>query len=156
MESKSDSTLFDYWLPPLSKTTFASQWNPFFSTSCQGWSTIRQCSGPILFLIFINDLNDSLENPLYLFADDSTLCRDISHPSDGQAAASPLSSDLDKITNWSSTILLMYPYFPPFAFSIAPHCYLHPLFVRLRLLSPSALLLVFFPFSCCSFCYVVS
>ena len=33
--------------------------------------------GPILFLIFINDLNESLENPLYLFADDSTLCREI-------------------------------------------------------------------------------
>ena len=28
--------------------------------------------GPVLFLIFINDLSDSLENPLYLFADHST------------------------------------------------------------------------------------
>ena len=37
-----------------------------------------------------------LENPLYLFADDPTLCRDISHHSDRQAAASPFSSDLDK------------------------------------------------------------
>ena len=52
--------------------------------------------GSILFLIFINDITDSLENPLYLFADDSTLCHYISHPSDRQAAASPLSSDLDK------------------------------------------------------------
>ena len=38
--------------------------------------------GPVLFLVFINDLSDSLENPLYLFADDSTLCRTIGHPSD--------------------------------------------------------------------------
>ena len=30
--------------------------------------------GPVPFLGFINDLSDSLENPLYLFADDSTLC----------------------------------------------------------------------------------
>ena len=30
--------------------------------------------GTVLFLIFINDLSDSPENPLYLFADDSTLC----------------------------------------------------------------------------------
>ena len=37
--------------------------------------------GPILFRIFINDLNDSLENPLYLFTDYSTLCHDIPHPS---------------------------------------------------------------------------
>ena len=51
---------------------------------------------PVLFLVFINDLSDSLENPLYLFADDSTLCRTICHPSDWQAAASSLSADLEK------------------------------------------------------------
>ena len=44
--------------------------------------------GPILFLIFINDLTDSLENPLYLFADYSTVCHDISHPSDRQTGSS--------------------------------------------------------------------
>ena len=60
--------------------------------------------GPVFFsLVFINDLSDSLENPLYLFADDSTLCRTISHPSDRQAAASSLTADLGNITNWSNT-----------------------------------------------------
>ena len=59
--------------------------------------------GPVLFLVFINNLSDSLENPLYLFADDSTLCRTIGHPSDRQAASSSLTADLDKITNWSNT-----------------------------------------------------
>ena len=59
--------------------------------------------GPVLFLVFINGVSDSLENPLYLFADDSTLCQTISHPSDWQAAASSLSADLDKITSWSNT-----------------------------------------------------
>ena len=54
---------------------------------------------PVLFLVFINDLSDSLENPLYLFADDSTLSRTICHPSDRHAAASSLSADLDKITS---------------------------------------------------------
>ena len=48
-------------------------------------------------------LSDTLENPLYLFADDSILCRTICHPSYRQAAASLLSADLDKITNWSNT-----------------------------------------------------
>ena len=38
--------------------------------------------GPVLFLVSINNLSDSLENPLYLFADVSTLCRTICHPSD--------------------------------------------------------------------------
>ena len=37
--------------------------------------------GRVPFLVFINDLSDSLENPLYLFADDSTLCCTICHPS---------------------------------------------------------------------------
>ena len=59
--------------------------------------------GPVLFMVFINDLSDSLENPLYLFADDSTLCRTICHPSDRQAAAFSLTADLGKVTNWSNT-----------------------------------------------------
>ena len=59
--------------------------------------------GPVHFLVFINDLSDSLEYHLYLFADDSSLCRTIRHPSDRQAAAPSLSADLDKITNWSNT-----------------------------------------------------
>ena len=50
--------------------------------------------GPIP--IFINDLNASLENHLYLFADDSTICHDLPHPFVRQAATSSLSSDLDK------------------------------------------------------------
>ena len=33
------------------------------------------------FLVFINDLSDSLKNPLYLFADDSTPRSTICHPS---------------------------------------------------------------------------
>ena len=40
--------------------------------------------GPDLFLIFINDLSESQENPLYLFADDSTLCRDIAYLQTGR------------------------------------------------------------------------
>ena len=55
--------------------------------------------GPVLFLIFINDLSDSLENSLCIFADDFTHCCDISHQSDKKAAASFLTSDLDKITS---------------------------------------------------------
>ena len=51
----------------------------------------------VLFLIILNDLSDSLENPSYLFADDSTLCHNIHHLSERQAAASFLSFDLDKI-----------------------------------------------------------
>ena len=59
--------------------------------------------GPVLFLVCIDDLSDSLENRLYISADDFTLCRTISHPSDQQAPASSLSADLDNITSWSTT-----------------------------------------------------
>ena len=59
--------------------------------------------GPALFLVFINDLSDSGNSFLYLFADDSTLCCTIYRPSDWQAGASSLSADLDKIINWSNT-----------------------------------------------------
>ena len=45
----------------------------------------------------------TLENPLYLFADESTLYHDIPHPSEKQDAASSLSSDLDKIISCSNT-----------------------------------------------------
>jgi len=41
----------------------------------------------------------TLENPLYLFSDESTLYRTICHPADQQAAASSPSEDLDKITS---------------------------------------------------------
>ena len=66
---------------------------------------VPQCSilSPVLFMVFINHLSDSLEHPLYLFADYSTLCRTKCHPSDWQAAASSLSVDFGKITNWSNT-----------------------------------------------------
>jgi len=57
--------------------------------------------GPLLFMVFISDLSNSLENPLYLFSDNSILCRTICHPSDWQAAAFLLSADLDKITSWT-------------------------------------------------------
>ena len=58
--------------------------------------------GPVLFLLFNNDLPDSLKNLLYLFADASILCHTICHPSDCHAAAISLSADLDIITIWSN------------------------------------------------------
>ena len=57
---------------------------------------------PVLLLILINNLYE--ENPAHLVADSSNLCPNIPHPSDRQAAASSLSSDLDKIIKrWSNT-----------------------------------------------------
>ena len=57
----------------------------------------------LFFWVSLKYLSDSLENPLYLFADDSTLYRTICQPSDRQATPSSLSADLDNITSWSNT-----------------------------------------------------
>ena len=57
----------------------------------------------LLFFWFSPMISPTLRKILYPFADDSTLCRTICHPSDRQAAASSLTADLDKITNWSNT-----------------------------------------------------
>ena len=45
----------------------------------------------------------TLENPLYRFGDDSTLCCDIPNLSERQEAASYLASNLDKTTSLSNT-----------------------------------------------------
>ena len=45
--------------------------------------------------------------------------------------------------------LLKYSYYPTFAFSLTPRHYLHPSFIHLHLLSPSALVSMFSPLSCC-------
>ena len=57
----------------------------------------------LFFFWFPSTIYLTLENPLHLFADDSTLYRTICHPSVWQATASSLFADLDKITNWSNT-----------------------------------------------------
>ena len=57
----------------------------------------------LLFFWFSSMISLTVENSPFLFADDSTLCRTICHPSFQQAAAYSLSADLDKITSWSNT-----------------------------------------------------
>ena len=92
-------------LPLLSQSTCGSKWNSLISSLLPMQAEVPQGSvlGPVHFLVVTNDLSDSLKNPFSLFADDSTLCCTISHPSDQQVAASSLSADLNKVTSWSNT-----------------------------------------------------
>ena len=53
--------------------------------------------GPILFLLFVNDINESLSSPLFQFADDHTIVRCIRIVKDQVA----LQRDLDKIHLWT-------------------------------------------------------
>ena len=54
--------------------------------------------GPLLFLIYINDLYDGLKSECKLFADDTSL---FSVVHDINASASDLNEDLEKIGNWA-------------------------------------------------------
>ena len=59
--------------------------------------------GPLLFLIFINDMTDELESCPFIFADDTTLFEVVDYPMDsGQL----LNDDLTKISRWSDRWLV--------------------------------------------------
>ena len=60
--------------------------------------------GPVLFLIYVNDLANDLECPLLLFADDAKIFKEIKTPEDAEA----LKRDMTKIQDWSRKWLLVF------------------------------------------------
>ena len=73
---------------------YSSEESPVLSGVPQG-----SVLGPVLFLIFINDIADSLSSFVRLFADDCLLYREIKTKEDQML----LQNDLDKLTEWSKT-----------------------------------------------------
>ena len=55
--------------------------------------------GPILFVLYINDINEGLNSQMRLFADDSIVYREIQTSADHLA----LESDLNKLHRWAKT-----------------------------------------------------
>ena len=56
----------------------------------------RHYWGPVLFLIHMNSLSRALENPICLFAENSTLCHTVSHPTKRhKGAAEQLTNELE-------------------------------------------------------------
>ena len=54
--------------------------------------------GPLLFIIYINDIESNLESEILIFADDTTL---IAHGSDPSLTVAQLNRDFIKIRDWS-------------------------------------------------------
>ena len=74
-----------------------SEWHRVTSGVPQG-SVI----GPLMFVLYINDLPDKIESPIYLFADDTKIFKIINTQEDQKA----LQRDLVKLQTWTETWLL--------------------------------------------------
>ena len=56
--------------------------------------------GPLLFLIFINDIVEIVENPIYLFADDASLMKIFNNIHEATVS---LNRDLEQLAQWAHT-----------------------------------------------------
>ena len=90
----------------LSNRTQRVNVNGKFSDPADVVSGVPQGSvlGPLLFVLFINDLPDIIESMPYLFADDTKACREIRNLEDSQK----LQEDLDRMEQWSKDWLLSF------------------------------------------------
>ena len=76
-----------------------SSWSDVTSGVPQGSSI-----GPTLFLLYINDIQDNIQSPMKLFADDCAIYREICKEDDHQA----LQRDLQCLSTWSSDWLMNF------------------------------------------------
>mgnify|MGYP002803576142 CR=1 FL=1 len=54
--------------------------------------------GPLLFLVYINDITDSIQSTCFLYADDTSLLEIVEDP---QLTSAKLNSDLINISKWT-------------------------------------------------------
>ena len=76
-----------------------SNWKSVLSGVPQG-----SVLGPILFLIYINDLEDDISSKVLKFADDTKVFRKVTNVTDKQR----LQEDLDKLVKWSEKWQMLF------------------------------------------------
>jgi ribonuclease P/MRP protein subunit RPP40 len=76
-----------------------SSWSEILSGVPQG-----SVLGPLLFILFVNDLPDCIKNSMRMFADDTKVWCSISSLSDSKS----LQDDLDNLCNWSDQWMLRF------------------------------------------------
>ena len=77
----------------------SSEWHEVTSGIPQG-----SVLGPLMFVIYINDLPENVTSQVYLFADDTKIYNTIKNEEDKAI----LQEDLEKLTQWSDTWLLRF------------------------------------------------
>ena len=74
------------------------------NSQCSSWSSVLagvpqgSIFGPLLFLIYINDLPENLQSTVKLFADGTSLFSTVYEPN---ISVSQLESDLKKLSHWA-------------------------------------------------------
>ena len=76
-----------------------SEWAPITSGMPQG-----SVLGPILFVLYVNDLPDNLKSECYMFADDTKVLKNLSSKEDNLV----LQKDILELENWSKRWLLRF------------------------------------------------